>query len=89
MTPPETAGTDPDEAKVNKAAVRAQAKAEDVAPEEVTYTEEQLREGARNLLGVSTHAVAGALSAGSKKSYTIDEAKTLLDAFLANEEGVA
>lgn len=89
MTPPEDAGTEPTEAKVDKRAVRAQAKAEGVEPEEVTYTEEQLREGARVLLGVSPHSVAGALSAGSKKSYTVDEAKALLDEFLTNEEGVA
>lgn len=55
-------------------------------PEEVRYSIEELTDHAQSLLGVSTHAVAGALVGERRKSLTLDEAKDAVNAFLGHEE---
>lgn len=79
----------PDSAQPSRAAERAaqrgsQSNPENV-PDEVRYSVEELMEGARHLLRVPAPAVAGALSGESRKTFTLDEAKTLVDEFLGRE----
>lgn len=57
------------------------------APDEVRYPVEELRESSRNLLGVSPHAVAGALVGERRKSLTLEEAKDAVNEFLKREVG--
>lgn len=79
-----------DKATVDRAAERAsqrgsQSNPENV-PEVVRYDRDELKENAGSLLRVSPHAVEGALAGSSKKTFTLDEAKKLVDAFLKRPE---
>jgi hypothetical protein len=74
----------PDRAQ-ERAASRGSQSSPDSAPEEVRYTADDLAESAPQLLGVSRHALAGALYGSKKKTYTLDEAKSLVNKFLKRE----
>lgn len=74
-------GAKPDRA-AERAAARGTQSNPDAEPEEVRYTVEQLEEATPQLLGVSRPTLAGALHGSSKKTYTLDEAKKLIDTFL-------
>lgn len=82
---------DPQKAKANTSVAKADARGTqsnpdaDVTPEEVRYSEEELRENAGPLLGVSPHAVAGALYDSGRKTHTLEEAQTLVNDFLKRE----
>lgn len=76
-------------AKVDRAAERAASRGTQsnpgAEPEEVRYSVDQLMEAAPQLLGVSRTVLAGGLYGSSKKTYTLDEAKKRVDAFLKRE----
>lgn len=74
-----------DKADAAKEKEDARRKAQEEADAEPTYSTEELIDSARSRLGVSPHAVAGALHKGTKAHFTIDEAKQRLDEFLSSE----
>lgn len=82
-------GSDEQKAKPSRAAERAAERGTQSSPEEtpdeVRYTHEQLIEGARGMLGVNRHAVAGALAGESQKTFTLDEASELVNTALKRE----
>lgn len=56
------------------------------ASQEETFHVDHLRRNARQLFGVSPHAVAGALSEGRKVNYSVDEAKGLVREFMKRKD---
>lgn len=54
-------------------------------PEERRYPIASLIEGARGYLGVSPAAVSGAFTGSRKQTYTINEARELVNEFLSRE----
>ena len=71
----------------NKAAEkpRASQSSPDNPPEERRYPIESLIEGSRGYLGVSPAAASGAFTGSRKQTYTIDEARELVNEFLGRE----
>lgn len=74
----------PDRAAERSAARGSQSNPE-ATPEEVRYPLDDLKADAPHLLGVSPHAVAGAMFGETRKTLTLDEAKERVDAFLGRE----
>lgn len=68
--------------QAERAAARGTQSNPTAVPEEVRYTVEALTEAAPQLLGVSRHALAGALYGATKRTFTLDEAKGLVSKFL-------
>ena len=68
-----------------RSAARDSQSRSEATPDEPRYSPEALQEDARSLLGVSSHAVAGALYGETAETFTLDEAKGLVEAFLTRE----
>ncbi len=64
---------------------RASQSSPDNPPEERRYPIASLIDGARGYLGVSPVAASGAFVGGRKQTYTIAEARELVDEFLTRE----
>lgn len=79
-----------DQAKADKAheaaSRRGTQSSPEKTPEEVRYSEQELREGAQGLLGVSPHAVAAALYGQTRKTHTLAEAERLVNVYLGRAE---
>lgn len=78
-----------DTPQVNTAAERAAKRgtqsSPDAEPEVVRYSIEALREDSVQLLGVTEPAVVGALFGETRKTFTLDEMKRLVEKFLKRE----
>lgn len=60
----------------------------DRIPDEQRFTVDDLAEGARAWLDESPHAVRGALSSQSRKTFTLPEAKQIVREFMEREAEV-
>lgn len=56
--------------------------------EELRYSEDELRENARSLLGVSPHAIAAIFVGEERQTLTLKQAKQAVDKYVKREQEV-